>query len=135
MSTPRLPLSSVYLGRERVTLLGDPRPAVSKILAASGTDPEGLQVRRVQAPEDEEGQVLPLDKVIDRTAQPTVPVYLVIAPAQADRRRPERPRRERFVAFPNPGSPLPRLRGIPPRRTPEHAPRWAAPTRPADRDR
>jgi hypothetical protein len=93
-------LSTVYLDHERIGLMGDPRPFVAKIVAAAGRSLD-VRVVRTRAPGDVHGTPLQLDDIIDRTADPAKPVYLVsrpgtaaAGPAGADeapaRRRPQR---------------------------------------------
>jgi len=70
-------LATVYLDNEPVGLMGDPRPLVSKIVVAGGKRPEAVQVLRTRSPDDAGGRPLALDETIDRTAEPTIPIYLV----------------------------------------------------------
>ncbi|MEA3136083.1 MAG: hypothetical protein QOC71_364 [Thermoplasmata archaeon] len=78
MRTPAL--ATVYLDNERVGLMGDPMPRVSKIVAASGKRPEGVQVLRALSASDLRGKPVRLEDTIDRTAEPTKPIYLTCAP-------------------------------------------------------
>jgi hypothetical protein len=68
-------LSPVFLDNSRVTLGGDPRPHVSKILQASGKEPE-TQVLWVRAPDEDLGRQVAPDEVIDRTILASQPVHL-----------------------------------------------------------
>ncbi len=77
MTPVKLPtLATVYLDNEPVGLMGDPRPRVSKIVVAGGKRPELVQVLRARSANDPGGQPVGLEEVIDRTAEPTVAVYL-----------------------------------------------------------
>lgn len=78
MKTPAL--ATIYLDDERVGLMGDPMPRVSKIVAAVGKRPDSVHVLRVQSAHDLRGQPVRLDDVIDRTAEPTRPIYLTSKP-------------------------------------------------------
>lgn len=69
-------LAPVYLDRQLVGLMGDPRPLVSKIVVAGGKRPESVRVLVGRGPDDERGRPVALDTVIDRTADPTIPIYL-----------------------------------------------------------
>lgn len=80
MKTPAL--STVYLDHERIGLMGDPRPFVAKIVAAAGR-PIDVQVMRTRAPDDMRGVPLQLDDIIDRTADPAKPIYLMSKPGAA----------------------------------------------------
>jgi hypothetical protein len=69
-------LAPVYLDDARVTLQGDPRPQVSKILQAGGkATGDGTLVVRLREAAGADGQPLALDEVIDREEAVT-PVYL-----------------------------------------------------------
>lgn len=78
MKTPAL--ATVYLDEEAIGLMGDPRPKVSKIVAASGKRPESVQVLRGLSATDLRGTPVRLDDTIDRTAEPTKPIYLTSKP-------------------------------------------------------
>ena len=73
-------LAPVYLDDARVQLQGDPRPAVAKIVAASGKPaPSDSRIVRVSAPGVTEGDTLQLEDVIERAEQ-GAPVYLRVVP-------------------------------------------------------
>src|ERR1051326_5076766 len=74
MKTPTL--APVYLDNEPVSLMGDPRPQVSKVIAATGKHPEKFDVKLLHSETDTEGKTLDLDYVIDRTEEPTKAIYL-----------------------------------------------------------
>lgn len=76
-------LATVYLDKEPVGLMGDPMPLVSKIVVAGGKRPDAVQVLRGRFADDERGRPLRLDETIDRTAEPTVPIYLVCVPKRS----------------------------------------------------
>ena len=83
MDTPRIKtpaLATVYLDEEAVGLMGDPRPKVSKIVAAGGKRPESVQVLRGLSATDLRGKPLRLDDTIDRTVEPARPIYLTSKP-------------------------------------------------------
>ncbi len=69
-------LAPVYLDDNRVTLQGDPKPKVSKILLAGGKEGTDFEVVRLRSQDDNEGTTVGADEVIDRTAQSDYPVYL-----------------------------------------------------------
>ena len=81
MRTPAL--ATVYLDNEAIGLMGDPTPRVSKIVAAGGKRPDSVQVLRALSPTDQRGKPVQLDDVIDRTAEPTRPIYLTSKPLGA----------------------------------------------------
>jgi hypothetical protein len=69
-------LAPVYLDDARVTLQGDPRPQVSKILQAGGHPAgQGVVVVRLREAAGADGHPIALDDVIDREKAIT-PVYL-----------------------------------------------------------
>src|SRR5688572_11093199 len=71
-------LAPVYLDDARVTLQGDPRPQVAKILQAGGRPAsQGVQVVRLREAAGADGHPIGLDEVIDREKAIT-PVYLRI---------------------------------------------------------
>lgn len=71
-------LAPVYLDDARVTLQGDPRPQVSKILQAGGHDVgRSVVVVRLREASGADGHPIALDDVIDREKAIT-PVYLRI---------------------------------------------------------
>jgi hypothetical protein len=74
MKTPTL--ATVYLDNEPVTLMGDPRPPVSKIVVAGGLRPEAVHVLRGRSAHDAHGHPVALGEIIDRTKEPTTPIYL-----------------------------------------------------------
>lgn len=74
-------LAPVYLDDTRVTLQGDPRPQVAKILQAGGkAASEGTTVVRLLEASGADGQPLGLSEVIDREKAIT-PVYLRVVKA------------------------------------------------------
>ena len=66
-------LAPVYLDDNRVKLQGDPRPKVSAIVAAGGK--QARQVVRLRSPNDEQGETVGLEAVIDRSSE-AGPIYL-----------------------------------------------------------
>lgn len=82
MKTPAL--ATVYLDNASVGLMGDPRPLVSKIVVAGGKQPGSVQVLRSRSATDQKGKPVRMDEVIDRTAEPTQPIYLRSRPNPVD---------------------------------------------------
>lgn len=74
MKTPTL--APVYLDNEPVSLMGDPKPQVSKVIAATGKRPEKFDIKLLHSQTDTEGKQIDLDYVIDRTEEPAKPIYL-----------------------------------------------------------
>lgn len=71
-------LAPVYLDDARVTLQGDPRPQVAKILQAGGhAAGQGLVVLRLREAAGADGHPIGLEEVIDRE-KAIAPVYLRI---------------------------------------------------------
>lgn len=127
-------LSTVYLDRQRVGLMGDPKPMVAKVVIAGGRLPAEVQVERSQSP-DVAGTPVDLEEIIDRTADPAKPIYLTCRA-----RGPDDQKGEPVYTWPMPGTAVPKLRGplpalpSPPPRTgpapggPDGAgPEWGAP--------
>lgn len=115
MKTPAL--ATVYLDNAPIGLMGDPKPRVSKIVAAGGKRPEDLQVLRALSATDLRGKPVQLEDIIDRTAEPARPIYLTSKPTQFRSSDPEAPSDEgRSVEAPSIAVPGP-LRGPAP--TPE----------------
>lgn len=77
MKTPAL--ATIYLDNEAVGLMGDPKPRVSKVVAG-GKKPEAVRVLRAASPDDTRGKPVQLEDTIDRTAEPTKPIYLTSSP-------------------------------------------------------
>jgi len=74
----------VYLNDVPVTLMGDEaRPPLSRIVQASGQRPEDVQVRWLKSASDPTGPLVQPDDIVDRTAEPTKPIYLWSTPAPA----------------------------------------------------
>lgn len=90
MKTPAL--ATIYLDLARIDLMGDPRPHLFKVVIAAGKDPEALQVVRKQAPDDDHGLPVQAEEILDRTADPAQPIYLMSKPlGRPDLRRNPRP--------------------------------------------
>jgi hypothetical protein len=94
-------LAPVYLDDARVTLQGDPRPKVAKILQAGGkSSAEGVVVVRLREAAGADGQPIALDEVVDREEAAT-PVYLrVVNPARTEQMGPVRRSPPRGVPAP-----------------------------------
>jgi hypothetical protein len=71
-------LAPVYLDDTRVTLQGDPRPKVAKILQAGGRPTDARIVL-----ESAGGNPLGPDEVVDRTGDPSRPLHFRTAPSSA----------------------------------------------------
>ncbi len=69
-------LAPVYVNDERVTLQGDPKPVVSKIVEASGKKPDNVHVVRLKNQADTDGKPIALGEFIDRNTTSNAPVYL-----------------------------------------------------------
>ncbi len=69
-------LAPVYVNDSRVTLQGDPKPQVSKIMEACGKAADTFDVVRLRKQNDSQGTTCMPEDVIDRTAQVNEPVYL-----------------------------------------------------------
>jgi hypothetical protein len=69
-------LASVYVNNDRVTLQGDPRPNVAKIVTTLGKKPENVRVVRLERQSDGDGFPLASTEVIDRSANAQTPIYL-----------------------------------------------------------
>lgn len=77
-------LAPIYLDDKRVSLQGEPKPKVFKILEADGRRAENFQVVQLVAQGGEQKRVLRPDDVIDRTQHADQGVYLkCIEPAAA----------------------------------------------------
>jgi hypothetical protein len=101
MKTPAL--ATVYLDNANVGLMGDPRPRVSKIVAASGRHPSTVRVIRTQSSSDQKGTPVSMEDIIDRTAEPTRPIYLLSRPNAVPIEVPEKPApsSSTFIEFPS----------------------------------
>lgn len=74
-------LSRVYLDNYPVTLMGDEAaPPLSRIVRAGGKRPDYVDVLLLASPSDMEGRPLAPEEVIDRSAEPTRPIYLRTIP-------------------------------------------------------
>lgn len=113
MKTPAL--ATVYLDDASVGLMGDPRPRVSKILAAGGKQPGTVQVVRTQSAHDKKGEAVGMEDVIDRTLEPTRPIYLRSRPNAVSVEAPakSRPSSPAFIEFPAPDAAGPKPLGDP----------------------
>src|SRR5262245_51711954 len=69
-------LAPVYVNNDRVTLQGDPRPNVAKIVTTLGKKPENVRVVLLSAQGDRDGSPLSSNEVIDRSANAQTPIYL-----------------------------------------------------------
>lgn len=74
-------LSRVYLDDYPVTLMGDEaQPPLSRIVRAGGKDPSDVEVVYLTSPADRHGRRVGPDEIIDRSAEPTRPIYLRSVP-------------------------------------------------------
>ncbi len=69
-------LAPVYVNDNRVTLQGDPKPQVSKIIEACGKQPNAVEIVRLTSRKDVQGKILKPEEFIDRAAAEGQPVYL-----------------------------------------------------------
>ncbi|MES2154146.1 MAG: hypothetical protein V4510_03335 [bacterium] len=69
-------LAPVYVNDARITLQGDPKPNVWKIIEVLGKQPNDCEVVRLQGQMDVQGKTLSPNDVIDRTSGADSPVYL-----------------------------------------------------------
>jgi len=72
-------IAKVYLDNQPISLL-DPRPMVSSILFSCGK-PESSTVQLLESRTDVKGKALRPEEVVDRTADPTKPIYLTSSAA------------------------------------------------------
>jgi type IV secretory pathway VirB10-like protein len=78
---PKEPLSRVYLDDYPITLMGDEAtPPLSRIIRAGGKRPDRVDVVYLTSPSDRSGRVVDPETIIDRTAEPTRPIYLRTVP-------------------------------------------------------
>lgn len=75
MTTPNL--APLFLDDQPVPLT-DAKPQLHAILDAAGK-PEATQVQWLSSPSATKGRMLRAEEVVDRTAQPTKPIYLTSA--------------------------------------------------------
>src|SRR5688572_20174355 len=87
--TPRIPsrpkenLSRVYLDDYPITLMGDEAtPPLSRIIRAGGKKPALVDVVYLTSPADRKGRPVDPETIIDRTAEPTRPIYLRTVPKE-----------------------------------------------------
>ncbi|MHB1262586.1 MAG: hypothetical protein ACYC2H_12820 [Thermoplasmatota archaeon] len=67
-------LAPVFLDNQPISLK-DPKPKVSAVLSASGK-PEATEVKWLQFQPNTQGKALRSEEVLDRTTDPTRPIYL-----------------------------------------------------------
>ena len=73
-------LATIFLDNAAVGPMEDPRPRVAKIVAATGQRPETVLVWRMTSSDDLKRRPVRMEDVIDRTEQPTTPIYLTSTP-------------------------------------------------------
>lgn len=74
-------LSRVFLDGYPITLMGDEAvPPLSRIVRAGGKHPDRVDVLYLTSPSDLQGRAVAPDELIDRTVEPTRPIYLRTAP-------------------------------------------------------
>jgi len=73
MKTPTL--SPVYVDDEPVSLMGDPRPSIAKIIAATGRDPKAHKLHESGDGPDLHGPALDPNLVVDRLEDPKRALY------------------------------------------------------------
>lgn len=113
-------LAPVFLDDARVSLQGDPRPNVKKIVIAVGKNPDECVVYQLRSQTDMQGREMNLDEVIDRTLQVDAPVYLRCETGSEPGTRPPRARK-------SPQSTPPASGTAPPASSPAPAPEPPAP--------
>lgn len=97
------PLSRVYLDDYPITLMGDEStPPLSRIIRAGGKWPDRVDVVYLTSPADKRGRRVDAEEIIDRTAEPTRPIYLRTVP------KPVSPEVEKPVATADRPAPLTR---------------------------
>lgn len=70
-------LSRVFLDGYPITLMGDEAvPPLSRIVRAGGKHPDRVDVLYLTSPSDLKGRPVGPDELIDRTIEPTRPIYL-----------------------------------------------------------
>lgn len=73
--------SPIYFDGQPIKLLGDEaRPPLSRIVRAGGHMPGRVDVQVLSSPKDLSGHLLPPGEVIDRTVEPSKPIYLRSVP-------------------------------------------------------
>lgn len=82
MTSPNL--KPVFLDNQNVGLMGDPKPKVAKVVAATGKKPENFRVTLLQSEKDTQGKAVALDFVLDRTLEPGKPIYLLSVNSAAE---------------------------------------------------
>lgn len=139
-------LSKVYFDDKPVVLMGDEsRPRLSRIVRAGGKRPDHVDVLVLNSPADMIGQRVAPNEIIDRTAEPTKPIYLRSVPrvtdgivAPAERARLERAARgdvvPRILTKPAPDAPrdAPKVKGPMPNLDPVISQLGLEPQRPVD---
>jgi hypothetical protein len=74
-------LSRVYFDGQPVTLMGDEAaPPLSRIIRAGGKAPKDVDVLYLTSPADSVGHIVGAEEIIDRSAEPTRPIYLRSVP-------------------------------------------------------
>lgn len=80
---PKENLSRVYLDDYPITLMGDEAtPPLSRIIRAGGKKPDRVDVIYLTSPADRKGRAVDPETIIDRTAEPTRPIYLRTVPKE-----------------------------------------------------
>lgn len=80
------PLAPIFLDNKPINLK-DPKPMLATVLSAGGR-PGATQVKRLQAATGDQGTLLDANTTLDRTSEPTKPIFLsslargVAAPVQ-----------------------------------------------------
>ena len=104
-SRPKENLSRVYLDDYPITLMGDEAtPPLSRIIRAGGKKPDRVDVIYLTSPADRKGRAVDPETIIDRTAEPTRPIYLRTLPKAKPVLTADRP--ETALSGPDPSVPL-----------------------------
>lgn len=70
-------LAPVYLNNAPISLLGDEaRPPLSRIVLAGGQRPRDVEVQWLTSAKDTQGRPVAQEEIVDRTTDPTTPIYL-----------------------------------------------------------
>ncbi|MEA3167046.1 MAG: hypothetical protein QOJ26_1930 [Thermoplasmata archaeon] len=99
-------LSRVYLDDYPITLMGDEStPPLSRIVRAGGKHPDRVDILLLNSPSAIDGPRIGPEEIIDRTAEPTRPIYLRSVPKDGGK--------PIATVFPGPDEPAERKRPTP----------------------
>lgn len=69
-------LSPIFVNNDRVRLQGEAKPQVKQVVSTAGHDPNKTRVFRLKDQNDQEGTRMTIEEFIDRTEEPSNPVWL-----------------------------------------------------------